>query len=202
MRSPYPVSSDTVSCVLQAAQEVFCTAGYRASIDAVATRAGVARQTIYNNFGNKQKLFSRAIEHGMASFWADIMPTGTTITEQLHCFGIRFRAHVLNPEMARLHCMLTSEALRFPEQARDFFEKAHMGTRHGIAALLSEAMARGQLRQDDALEAAHFFIDGLIGVDLDRLLYAGEIPDPAQEAARVQRHVERFLRAYAPETIQ
>jgi len=77
-----------------------------------------------------------------------------------------------------------------------------MGTRQVISEMLADFMVRGVLRHDDPLEAAHFFIDGLIGIDHDRLLFAGEIPDAAQEAARVQRHVERFLRAYAPETIQ
>lgn len=199
MRSPYPVASDTISCVLQAAQEIFCSAGYRASIDAVATRAGVARQTIYNNFGNKQKLFSQAIEHGMSSFWAELVTSGETIQAQLYSFALNFRAHVLNPETARLHCMLTSEAPRFPEQARDFFEKAMMATRVQLAQLIAQAMQKGELRTDDALEAAHFFIDSLIGIDLDRLHFSGEIPDPAQEASRVERHIDRFLRAYAPE---
>ena len=46
--------------VLNAAMEVFCKEGYNASIDAVSQHAGVARQTIYNNFGNKQQLFCEA----------------------------------------------------------------------------------------------------------------------------------------------
>lgn len=202
MRSPQAVSSDTVSCVLQAALEVFCSAGYRTSIDAVATRAGVARQTIYNNFGNKQNLFSKALEHGMASFWAEIEPTGSSIEEKLMSFARNFRMHILDPEMVQLHCMLVGEAPRFPEQARDFFEKTHLTIRKQLAQLLQNAMDQGELLRDDPLEAAHFFVDGLIGFDHERLQFTNELPDPAQEQERVKKHVARFLRAYAPETLQ
>lgn len=198
MTPPRTIASDTISCTLQAAQEIFCESGYRASIDAVATRAGVARQTIYNNFGNKQQLFSQAIERGMGDFWAELVCHEGDLRTQLETFGLRFRAKILNPEMARLHIMLTSEANRFPEQARDFFDKAILGTRRQLALVIANFMDEGLLQKDDPLDAAHLFIDALLGFDQARLHYAGEAPDPAHEIERVQKHVSRFLRAYAP----
>jgi AcrR family transcriptional regulator len=192
-------STDTVSCVLQAAQEVFIHAGFRASIDAVATRAGVARQTIYNNFNNKRTLFARAIEHSTQSLLTELTADETgDLPAQLENFALKLRQRVLNTESAHLFAMLSSEAARFPDEARDFFQSACMVPRQHLADRLHQCMQQGLLRQDDALDAAHFFFDTLLGIDLERLHFSGQRPDPQQEHAHVKRHVQRFLRAYAP----
>ncbi|MBB5936912.1 TetR/AcrR family transcriptional regulator [Streptomyces zagrosensis] len=49
--------------ILRAAVEVFLREGYaRASVDAIAEEAGVAKQTVYNHFGDKERLFLAAVE--------------------------------------------------------------------------------------------------------------------------------------------
>ena len=52
--------------ILQAAAEVMADRGYAGtSLDAVAERAGVAKGSIYNNFGSKEGLFEALIAHTM-----------------------------------------------------------------------------------------------------------------------------------------
>ncbi|QKW54762.1 TetR/AcrR family transcriptional regulator [Streptomyces buecherae] len=49
--------------ILQAAVAIFLREGYdRASVDAIAEEAGVSKQTIYNHFGGKERLFLAAVE--------------------------------------------------------------------------------------------------------------------------------------------
>jgi TetR/AcrR family transcriptional repressor of mexJK operon len=50
--------------ILEAAVTVFLREGYdRASVDTIAEGAGVAKQTVYNHFGDKERLFLAAVEH-------------------------------------------------------------------------------------------------------------------------------------------
>ena len=48
--------------IIEAATAVFCRDGFTgASIDAVAAEASVSRQTIYNQIGDKEKLFAEVV---------------------------------------------------------------------------------------------------------------------------------------------
>ncbi|MGO4420407.1 TetR/AcrR family transcriptional regulator, partial [Streptomyces sp. MCAF7] len=50
--------------ILEAAVAVFLSEGYtRASVDVIADEAHVSKQTVYNHFGDKQRLFLAAVEN-------------------------------------------------------------------------------------------------------------------------------------------
>lgn len=50
--------------IIQAAAELFLNQGYeRTSMDQVAERAGVSKQTVYSHFGSKQTLFVASVEN-------------------------------------------------------------------------------------------------------------------------------------------
>ncbi|TGB14694.1 TetR/AcrR family transcriptional regulator, partial [Streptomyces palmae] len=49
--------------ILDAAVTVFLREGYqRAGVDVIAAAAGVSKQTVYNHFGDKERLFLAAVE--------------------------------------------------------------------------------------------------------------------------------------------
>jgi len=54
--------------ILKSAMEVFSEYGfYEADVDEIAHRAKVGKGTVYNHFGNKQKLFLSVVEWGIES---------------------------------------------------------------------------------------------------------------------------------------
>jgi TetR/AcrR family transcriptional regulator, mexJK operon transcriptional repressor len=189
---------DGVDPVVEAARLVFCEMGYRASIDKVALRAGVARQTIYNRFGSKQALFELTIELCIAEMLAPLLVEEGDVRERLMCFASSFRARIMEPESISAHRMLTGEAPRFPELARRHFELCIERTTRQVALTLETAMQEGTFLSSDAFEAASFLLDMLSGRDHLKMLFCGESPDPAGEAAKVERIVNLFLRAYQP----
>src|SRR3954464_12990630 len=51
------------TAIMRAATRIFIAAGYeRASLDTVAAEAGVSKQTIYNHFGDKERLFVAVVD--------------------------------------------------------------------------------------------------------------------------------------------
>jgi len=54
--------------ILKSAMDVFSECGfYEADVDEIAHRANVGKGTVYNHFGNKQKLFLSVVEWGIKS---------------------------------------------------------------------------------------------------------------------------------------
>lgn len=65
--------------ILDAAQEVFAEMGYHdASVDAIATRAGVAKGTVYLHFASKEELLIALLEQQIVAFLAWVEQVSTT----------------------------------------------------------------------------------------------------------------------------
>lgn len=187
-----------VSRILEAALDVFSEHGYGASIEQVASRANVARQTIYNHFGGKQVLFEAALERAMAELFANVKTDHENLRERLIRFGLALRARVLSPRSIRLHRVLTGEAPRVPDLANSFYTRCFVGSHEQMAEVLAKAMRDGELRRDNTLDMSDLLMEMLIGLDRWRMLLGGPAPDPKTEWVRVTRMVDHFLRAYAP----
>ncbi|UXY13748.1 TetR/AcrR family transcriptional regulator [Chitiniphilus purpureus] len=197
MSSAPPCPTDCAARVLDAALEVFREYGYRSSIDAVAARAQVARQTIYNHFGNKETLFCTALTRAVQEVFSTLGTGDGDCRERLVRFGLTFRQRVLSPESINMHKVMVSESGRFPELAQSLYQSCYVYSRTQMADLLQCAMQQGVLRQDDPMEAANILIDMLISHDHTLLVFGGGPLDPQQELDKVNRALELFLRLYA-----
>ncbi len=119
--------------VLAAAFDVFCESGYRASIDVVAKRAGVARQTIYNNFPSKEALFSAAMAAGVHELFAGLENDDGDWHARLVRFSLQFRARVFSQQLVKFRRVMMAEAQRFPELARNFYNSTVLLCRRQLA---------------------------------------------------------------------
>lgn len=97
--------------LIQAATEVFVEEGYGASVDRVAARAGVARQTLYNYFPHKSDLFSEIFRQSMAALLIVLDANYLTIRERLVHFGGIYRDRALSTASLRLYRALAAEVL-------------------------------------------------------------------------------------------
>lgn len=182
--------------LLEAACEVFRNEGYRVSIDRIAQRAGVARQTLYNHFPNKEALFAEMVNTATESILVTL-DGKSDVRATLLAFGNAYREKLLSPEGLALFRTMTAEAPRFPVLAKQFFHQGPLTTRTRLAGYLESAMDRGALRRDDASFAAEMFTAML--VDIERLRGLLNLQTDLIKPARTAQVVDCFLRAFAPE---
>ncbi len=190
--------------IAEAAIAQFIERGYRdASLDDIARLAGVAKRTIYNIYTDKEALFRAILGEAVDTaerFSVEVAATlgGTDDVEtELTAVARELSRAVLGGRIVPLRRLLISEAARFPEFARDYYERAPGRVMTTLALGLNRFDERGLLRIDDAEMAAEQLAFLVLGASLDRALF--EVDGPPTEAveARAIAGVRVFLRAYA-----
>jgi AcrR family transcriptional regulator len=188
--------SDTRQRLLEAACDAFREEGYKVSIDRLAARARVARQTLYNYFPSKDVLFAEAVRHIIQSVLVTLDRDGDVRTTLLG-FGEAYRAKVLSAEGIAIFRTLTAEAPRFPALAKQFFRQGPQTTRKRLAEYLARAMKEGRLKRDDPDFAAEMLTAML--ADFDRLRGLMNLQTDLLKSTKSAQVVDCFLRAFAPE---
>ncbi len=183
--------------LLEAATEVFLEHGYGASVDMLVARAGVARQTFYNHFENKESLFAEAMRHCVSEVSVLLDAHAGDVRETLLKFARAYRQRVLSPQSIAKFRIITAQAQRFPELTGEDYAQGLGKMLQRLAEFLRAAMEEGQLRRADPGFAAEMLLSMLAGMERARLLFGVENP-PQDEAARVQAIVDGFLRMFAP----
>jgi AcrR family transcriptional regulator len=181
--------------VLRAAAEAFLHRGYHASVDDIARRAGVAKQTVYHHFPSKDELFEAAACDLAKRVLVELEAEGD-LRGSLVAFARAYRKRALGAEGLAMFRTLTAEVPRFPDLARAVYQGGAGAMVRRLAAFLQGVMARGDLRRDDPQFAAELFLSMLAGQERVRRLYG--LNGAEAESRRVPRIVDCFLRAYRP----
>ncbi|CRK59011.1 Transcriptional regulator, TetR family [Alloactinosynnema sp. L-07] len=193
--------------ILSAATEVFLNNGYLgASMDEVAAKAAVSKQTVYKQFADKEHLFAEIIlgttlqvVEGFATAFGSALDEATDVREGFRDLAHRFLDTLMEPRVLRLRRLVLAEADRFPQVSGAWFERGF----HQSLVLLGESMQRlvdrGLLRPlSDPTLAAYHFAGLVMYKPMNQVMFAGteagpsvaEIDDLADRAADV------FLAAY------
>lgn len=199
-----PAGPDKRRAVLDAAAEVFCREGYAgASIDAVAVEAGVSRQTIYNQIGDKEKLFKAVVaditERSSAAFFA-LLDTFPVAPENLEAELTTFARHLLDHFMCdrdgqALRTLIATESARYPELFATWREYGPGRKHPAMAARFAQLAHAGYLDLDDASLAARQF-SALLLTDLRWNTQFGHTPTEAELQKTAADAVHTFVRAF------
>lgn len=93
------------AALIKSAQEVLAEFGLTATIEQLASQSQVSPTTIYNHFGNKEKLLSEALEQAWLEWvvWAyDGDPMGQDLQSMIDVCRKLFRAKETQPQMAKI----------------------------------------------------------------------------------------------------
>ena len=184
------------SRVLRAAAEAFLHHGYHASVDDIARRAGVAKQTVYHHFPSKDRLFEAAARDLSKHILVELQDGAGDVRASLVAFARAYRKRVLGRQGLAMFRTLTAEVPRFPGLARAVYQGGAGAMVGRLMSFLHKAMDKGELRRDDPRFAAELFLSMLAGQERVRRLYG--LNGAEAESRRVPRIVDCFLRAYQP----
>jgi AcrR family transcriptional regulator len=184
-RSPgRPRSAAAHQAILDSTIQLLSEVGYAATtVEAVATRAGVGKATVYRRWPSKVPLVIEALD-ARATEQVQIPRTGSVrgdLSEFL--FGL---VETLRGPDGRLVAPLLAEISRNPELAEAFRRDLVAPRRAVMEQIVREGMARGDLRPDLDIDLA---LDAPVGIVMQRLLVLGETVDKAS----VGRIVDQLL---------
>jgi TetR/AcrR family transcriptional regulator, mexJK operon transcriptional repressor len=186
--------------VLRAATAAFSAEGYRISIDRIARRAGVAKQTVYSHFPSKDDLFQEVVRELAARVLVELKSEDDgDVRAGLLRFAAAYRERVLHADGIAMFRTLAAEIPRFPSIARAIYAGGPGETARGLARYLDKAMAAGRLRRDDPRFAAELLLGMLVGHERVKRLFGVARFDGAGNARRTARIVDSFLRIYSIE---
>ncbi|GAA4559203.1 TetR/AcrR family transcriptional regulator [Pseudonocardia xishanensis] len=180
--------------ILAAAHTGFVRHGYvGTNVDEIAAEAGVSKRTVYNIYGDKETLFRAVVDAAIAiaeRFSAAL--AHDLAVDDLEGVAERLVGSVLSDRVIPLRRLLIGESRRFPELAREYYDRAPGLVLRTLAAHLPRHPG---LRIDDAETAAEHFAFLVLGPALDRALFDDD--EPRDPRRRARAGAAAFRRAYS-----
>ena len=163
-----PRSTHAHQAILESARDLLAFGGYeQLTIEAIAARAGVGKQTVYRWWSSKASVVAEAVLGGyLVKVGEPPADTGDTAADLRAWLHERF-GRLGDPAAVALVRGLTAAAADSDADAARLYEQLTGPSRRQLVARLATGVHKGQLRADADLEAA---ADALIGVLLYRVL--------------------------------
>ncbi len=170
--------SARTDALIAAATRVFVREGYGlASIDKVASEAGVSTRTIYERFRNKADLLgaviTRLVDHDMETVLATAELDRLDPKDALTVIAQTMTNRARDPESVALFRIVATEAYRFPELAAKVRESSKRRWDRAVANYFRSQIKRGTLTLADPDHAAVLFLQMICAELHERLLFGG-----------------------------
>ena len=193
-----PAPNANRSRVLRAATSAFLAHGYRSSVEEIARRAGVAKQTVYHHFPRgKDELFKDVARELARRVLIELEDAPRDLRDALLAFGEAYRGRALGTQGIATFRTLVPEIPRFRALARAMYAASAGEMARRLAQVIGRAMDDGRLRREDPRFAAELLLGMLVGHDRIKRLFG--VPLAAEsESERTARIVDCFLKAFTP----
>ena len=182
--------------ILDAALALFFEKGALASMEAIARKAGVSRQTLYNRFPSKleigRALAARRSDAITAPLRADGDPE-TVLTAMAAGMLDKLCNNNIKASMRGVALM----SPHAPEVARTIYEAGPAEGLRRLAVWLAEQDRKGMLSVPDPEAAAEMFAGMVLGHGHLRSVLGVAHPEFDRDA-RARETARRFVRAFAP----
>lgn len=191
--------------IIDAALAEFLAEGYSAaSMDAITSRSGVSKATIYKHFGSKERLFLAVVGGVLPKTYADPEPAGSAVVDapDLREALVRLTADwarvLLRPDIMSLRRLVIGEIDRFPQLGQLWYRLSYDMINRPLAEAFTELDARGTLDVPDPELAVRQLVAATMGVlQLVRTFSPEAGIDDAELFRTIGSGVDLFLARYA-----
>jgi TetR/AcrR family transcriptional repressor of mexJK operon len=197
------------AALIDAARTLFLRDGYSGTtMEDVAALAGLTKRTVYNNYADKEALFTEVVldvityANEFARELREEFTVGITaanLRASLDDLGRRLALAIVRPEVVALRRLLIGEARAFPALAKEYYDRAPGEVIEALASGFEHLGHAGLLRVANARVAAAQFAYLVAGEALDRAILVGTTPSKAHLVACAREGVETFLARYGPD---
>jgi AcrR family transcriptional regulator len=197
---PSPGTADKAARIIGAAREAFLEQCYDGvSMDEVAKRAGVAKQTVYARYPSKDALFLAVIDSVQGKVLSAITTPGPlAIRDRLQRIARELLEVCLDPSTLSLLRTAMAASYRFPKLGHSIWETDVKEAHAVLSAVIEQAAKDGSLTIDDASVAAEQFLALVTGeLHLHCLLDPSFRPSRAQIKRQLDPAIDCFLARYA-----
>ncbi|WP_417460278.1 TetR/AcrR family transcriptional regulator [Kordiimonas sp.] len=189
------------NAIVEAASLLFLEQGFDGtSMDEVAKRAGVSKQTVYSHFAGKEQLFSHVIKVTIEEYYPDAALATVehhTLETDLLAVAETYVRLLMSDKAIGMHRVLVAAAPKGPEFAQMFWQAGPEEMTIKLCEFLQSWVDKGELAITDLEKAGGRFITLLKGklhfsleIGLISSVSEQELKDQARDA------VDCFLKIY------
>lgn len=197
-----PRDVEKTNAILNAAIDLFLEQGFDGtSMDEVARRAGVSKQTVYSHFSSKEQLFGESVHSEIAAHYPDRALESVethTLQADLTAVCMRLATLLMSERAFAMFRLLVTAAPRGSALADIFWRSGPADVQVQLGHFLQTWVDRGALKIDDTEKAGHQLVALFKEPSHFKVSIGIEVP-PTEEEIKLQVNeaVQSFLKLYA-----
>jgi len=186
--------------LIAAARELFLEQGLEVRLEAIATKAGTNRQTLYNHFPTKTALLIEVFDHLKAEMEAPFIEqhdaSNKRLDQRLFDIGHAVQTHFYNVDAIRLQRLMIIALVEMKEILPKIQNRTQGNIKRSLSHILETAHNAGLIQVEHPDEAAKAFLGAVMGYSYPATMLGGALPT-SQELKKLNQEVcSMFLKAW------
>ncbi|TEU29193.1 TetR/AcrR family transcriptional regulator [Acinetobacter seifertii] len=186
--------------LIAAARELFLEQGLEVRLEAIATKAGTNRQTLYNHFPTKTALLIEVFDHLKAEMEAPFIEQHVDSTkrldQRLFDIGHAVQTHFYNVDAIRLQRLMIIALVEMKEILPKIQNRTQGNIKRSLSHILETAHNAGLIQVEHPDEAAKAFLGAVMGYSYPATMLGGAPPTPKELKKLNQEVCSMFLKAW------
>ncbi|WP_445407193.1 TetR/AcrR family transcriptional regulator [Acinetobacter seifertii] len=186
--------------LIAAARELFLEQGLEVRLEAIATKAGTNRQTLYNHFPTKTALLIEVFDHLKAEMEAPFIEhhvdSNKRLDQRLFDIGHAVQTHFYNVDAIRLQRLMIIALVEMKEILPKIQNRTQGNIKRSLSHILETAHNAGLIQVEHPDEAAKAFLGAVMGYSYPATMLGGALPTPQALKKLNQEVCSMFLKAW------